>query len=274
MSPAPDVARQRADLPHEATGILDARTLARSHRRLAELLRPGLSVLDVGCGTGAITRGIAQAVGPHGQVVGVDVNPALIAQARRLHGDVPGLRFEVADVYTLPYEDTFAVVTAARVLQWLSDPRQALARLIAAAQPGGRVVILDYNHLRHRWEPEPPASFRHFYAAFLRWRADAGMANDIADQLPQLMAEAGLRQVQTTPQHEVARQGDPDFQSQAGLWAEVAASRGQQMVRDGYLTEAERQAAENDYRHWVQKEARLHQLYLLAVEGVRQGGQP
>ena len=97
--------------------MLDRRTLAADHRRLAQRLSPGLSVLDVGCGTGAITRGIAEAVAPGGHVVGVDVNDALVAAARREHGAVPGLSFEVHDLSRLPYRDAFDVVTAARVLQ-------------------------------------------------------------------------------------------------------------------------------------------------------------
>ena len=51
-----DVARRRAHMPEGTTAILDARSLATAHRRLAALLSPGLAVLDVGCGTGAITR--------------------------------------------------------------------------------------------------------------------------------------------------------------------------------------------------------------------------
>ena len=70
----------------------------------------------------------------------------LIAEARRLHGDVPGLSFETADVYSLLFHDLFDIVTAARVLQWLANPLAALQQMTAAAKPGGRVVILEYNH--------------------------------------------------------------------------------------------------------------------------------
>ncbi len=52
--------------------VLSRPTLERDHRSLAKLLQPGMSVLDVGCGTGAIIAGIAQAVGPSGRVVGMD----------------------------------------------------------------------------------------------------------------------------------------------------------------------------------------------------------
>ena len=61
--------------------VLDRRTLAGDHRRLAELLRPGQSVLDVGCGTGSITAGIAEAVQPGGEVLGLDRDADLLARA-------------------------------------------------------------------------------------------------------------------------------------------------------------------------------------------------
>jgi ubiquinone/menaquinone biosynthesis C-methylase UbiE len=56
-----DVARHRAAMPPGADRVLDRRTLARDQRRLAQLLAPGLAVLDVGCGTGVITRGAVEA---------------------------------------------------------------------------------------------------------------------------------------------------------------------------------------------------------------------
>ncbi len=258
-------------MPEGTSVILDARSLATANRRLAEILRPGTSVLDVGCGTGAITRGIAAAVGPGGRVVGVDVNPGLIARARQAHGGLPGLSFEVADLFSQPYRDEFDVVTAARVLQWLADPLAALRCLAGAAKPGGLVLVLDYDHERARWEPDLPESMRAFYAAFLRWRAEAGMDNALADHLPALFAAAGLGDVASTVQDEVSRRGDPDFAVRLGIWAEVAATRGHQTVADGAITEAERARAEAEYREWLSRDARSQTLYLRAVEGRRAG---
>ena len=264
-----DVARRRAHMPEGTTAILDARSLATAHRRLAALLSPGLAVLDVGCGTGAITRGIAEAVGRDGRAVGVDVNAAMIEKARAAHGGVPGLSFEVADAGALPFDTAFDIVTAARVLQWLADPAAAVRSMTAAAKRGGRVVVLDFNHEKAAWTPEPPASMRRFYAAFLSWRATAGMDNAIADHLALLFAEAGLAQIITTEQHDVTRRIDPDFEARAGIWAAVAASRGHQMVADGVISESERRSAEVDYRVWLGDGAESHAMYLLAIEGVR-----
>jgi ubiquinone/menaquinone biosynthesis C-methylase UbiE len=269
MPNAERTAQHRAHMPEGTQRILNARSLQTAHRRLAALLRPGLTVLDIGCGTGAMTRYIAAAVAPYGQVIGVDVNAALIAEARRVHGTVPGLSFAVCDVYTLPFRAAFDLVSAARVLQWLAHPLDAVRRLVAAAKPGGLVVILDYKHEKIVWYPPPPASMRLIYTAFLRWRAEAGMDNAIADCLADMCAQGGLINIVTTPQPEVTQRTEPDFVVRLGLWAEVAATRGHQMVADGVITEPQRVAAETESRAWLRDHAESQCLYLMAVEGTR-----
>ncbi|GIP39409.1 hypothetical protein J31TS4_26890 [Paenibacillus sp. J31TS4] len=264
-----ELSRKRAELSGDAVRVLNARTLASSHRRLAELVRPGHSVLDVGCGTGAITRGIAELAGPDGRVVGADTNAELIRQAREMHSQVPGLSFAKRDVFDLGFRGEFAIVTSSRVLQCVAQPGAALSEMREAAEPGGLVLVLDYNHEKLRLEPEPPASMQAFYGAFLRWRAEAGMDNAIADRLPALFRETGLKDIEVTPELERTERGDPDFAARIGIWAEVAASRGRQMVRDGYLTEPEREMAEREYREWVKETAVSQTMYLLAVQGRR-----
>jgi len=262
-------ARHRAQMPEGTEAVLNTRTLQNAHKRLAELVVPGMAVLDVGCGTGAITRGIAEAAGPAGRVVGLDVNEGLIEQARNLHGDVPGLTFEVGDVDALPYHAEFDIVTAARVLQWLAEPHQALNNMAAATRVGGRVVALDYNHEKAVWTPEPPPTMQVFYAAFLHWRSECGMDNAIADHLAGMFKDVGLRDVQTSAQHESTTEGDADFQTRMEIWQHVAQTRGLQMVEDGFIPEVTRRVAERDYREWCEFEAESQTLYLLCVEGVR-----
>ena len=268
--PEPDqTTRQRAHMPEGSQKILHARSLQMANRRLAALLQPGMCVLDVGCGTGAITRGIAAAVGPQGRVVGVDVNADLIAEAQQAYGDVSNLSFEAHDVYRLPFRDVFDIVSASRVLQWLSQPIDALRAMREAAAPGGRVVVLDYNHERAVWQPELPPSMQQFYRRFLQWRAEAGMDNTIADRLAELLEQVGLIDVIEHPQPERTTRCDPDFDVRTGLWADVAASRGHQMVQDGVMTEQLRALAEAEHRAWMREAAVSQDLYLLAVEGSR-----
>jgi 2-polyprenyl-3-methyl-5-hydroxy-6-metoxy-1,4-benzoquinol methylase len=233
------------------------------------MLQPGSTVLDIGCGTGAITGGIAAAVAPHGRVLGMDVHAGLVHEAARAHRHLPGLHFAIADVYHLPCREVFDIVSAARVLQWLAHPRAALQHMLLATKPGGTIVLLDYNHEKIRWHPSPPQSMQVFYRAFLRWRAEAGMDNALADHLAALCRAVGLTNVVVTPQHEVTERQAADFARRAGIWADVAASRGRQMVHAGVITEAQRLAAEQDYRLWLRDTAMSQSLYLLAVEGVR-----
>ena len=94
------------------------------------------------------------------------------------------------------------------------------------------------------------------------------MSNVVADRLEEWFREAGLGSVAVTPQHEVIRRGDSDFDEPILLWSKVAHSRGVQMVADGYLTEAERALAEKQFRSWAADSAVHQKHYLLCVEGV------
>jgi ubiquinone/menaquinone biosynthesis C-methylase UbiE len=262
------IAIHRARMPAGTERFLDARSLADAHRRLAELLRPGMTVLDVGCGTGAITEGIARAVAPDGRAVGIDVSRDLIARARERSKREANLSFELADVASLRGRTRrFDVATAARMLQWLADPRSALAAMASVVRPGGLIVVLDYDHLGTIWEPQPPASVSAFFAAFLRWRAQAGMDNEMAQHLPEMFEKLGLRDVRCTPQPEVARRGEPDFDVRVSLWGQVIDTRGHQIVADGFLSEADRTTAGKDFASWAGQRAQRQTLALAAVEG-------
>src|SRR5215831_5785110 len=103
------------------------RTAENSAAYLLSALRPGLALLDVGCGPGTITVDLARRVAP-GRVVGVDRAPEVVAQAGS-HARALGISIDlhVGDLYTLPFADaSFDVVHAHQVLQHLSDPVRAL----------------------------------------------------------------------------------------------------------------------------------------------------
>lgn len=196
------------------------------------------------------------------------MNHGLLQRAHERAAARPALRFARADIFAMPFGPAFDIVTAARVLQWLARPADAIAAMTRVTRTGGLVLVLDYDHEAIRWTPAPPASMTTFYAAFLAWRAQAGFDNAIARRLPALLASAGATAVQVTPQPETTTRTDPDFGTRAGIWADAAATRGHRMVADGFVSEADRQRAETEYRGWVEAEAESMTLHLDAVQGV------
>jgi len=167
----------RSPAPGDAPGILTARTLANGHPDLLALLRPGLDVLDVGCGPGALTIETARRVLP-GRVVGLDINREMLAAARQASppGALPNLAFREGDIREGGWDTEFDLVSATRVLQWIPDLERALAVMAAATRRGGLVVVRDYDHARARWL-SPPAAWTRFHLAFLDWRAQGGLDN-------------------------------------------------------------------------------------------------
>jgi ubiquinone/menaquinone biosynthesis C-methylase UbiE len=252
-------------MPAGSEAVLDRRSLHLDHRHLAGLLEPGLAVLDVGCGSGAITREIADAVAADGSVVGLDVNADLLEHARR--NPRPNLVYVHGDVRTFEWPDLFDVVTAARVLQWLADPAAALAAIARLTRPGGSVVVLDYDHTAISWEPPAPPSVERFYQSFLRWREDAGMSNRIAAQLEDLYAAAGLQGVIVADADEDADHGSSRIQ----LWGDVIAARGHQLVRDDYLAEELRRQAEREFSEWAASPTARQRMCLRAAIGLKPG---
>jgi ubiquinone/menaquinone biosynthesis C-methylase UbiE len=266
---APLRVSDHAYIPAEAMGILTARTLGNSHPVLLRLLRPGMSVLDVGCGPGTVTAEIARRVAP-GHVVGMDINPEMTRAAEESSppGEVPNLLFYTGDVCTSGWDGEFDIVNAARALQWIRDPELALGRMARAITPGGRVVVLDFDHTLATWS-DPPREWTRFYDAFLAWRAAGGLDNAIAKHLPALLQSAGLVAIKRTPQVTTVRAGDADFFRVAGLWRMVIESRGRQMVAASHLTEPEREAAFAAYTEWMKSEGATHTVHEACVIGRR-----
>jgi SAM-dependent methyltransferase len=111
-------------------------------------LKPGESVLDVGCGPGTDVFELESMVGPTGRVVGVDASSTMIDEARR-RATERGSRVElrVADAESLDLADsTFDAVRTERVLMHLGDPGRAIGEFVRVLKPGGRVVCVEPDH--------------------------------------------------------------------------------------------------------------------------------
>lgn len=175
------------------------RTAENSAAYLLPELRPGLDVLDVGCGPGTITADLAGHVAP-GRVIGIDTAREVLLKAAELAAGrgVDNVLYEVADVMALPYgRASFDVVHAHQVLQHLADPVGALREMRRVLRPGGVLAVRDADYGAMRWYPEVAGleEWRSLYCAVAR--ADGG-APDAGRRLLAWVREAGFEDVTAT----------------------------------------------------------------------------
>lgn len=256
-------------MPAGAHAVLSRRTVANSNTNLLRLVKKGNSVIDVGCGSGSITRDIVDLVGDTGFVKGIDTSEHLINLAHRDYAGITNLSFENADVNSYTPDREYDVVTSSRVLQWLANPQEVLHKMKNLLAVGGCVTILDYNHEKIEFEPAIPPSMKNFYDAFLKWRQDSGMDNRIVDNLENMFRRIGLKNITVEDQSEISVPEKTSFQAELTIWQIVAETRGIQLVKDSYITESERQLAIDEYKDWMENKAKRMKLYLKSVTGNR-----
>jgi SAM-dependent methyltransferase len=202
-------------------------SVLRSHRwRTAEnsaaFLLPHLAadarVLDVGCGPGTITAGLAERV-PHGHVTGLDSSGQVIAQARELAGGRPNLDFTTGDVYALEYPDgAFDVVLAHQVLQHLGDPVRALREMARVTRPGGLVAAREGDFGGMAWYPELPIMDEWLTLYKRVAHANGGEPNG-GRHLHVWAREAGLTDIASSSSNWTYAT-EPEREWWGGLWAE------------------------------------------------------
>jgi ubiquinone/menaquinone biosynthesis C-methylase UbiE len=106
----------------------------------------GARVLEIGCGTGAVTRAVAR----HGgvaQAVGVDPSPVFIARAEELASDMETVEFAVGDGRALQFaEGDFDVVVLHTTLCHIPQPESVLGEALRVLRPGGTIAICDGDY--------------------------------------------------------------------------------------------------------------------------------
>ncbi len=228
------------------------RTVENSAAYLIDRLRPGLEVLDVGCGPGTITADLAARVAP-GRVLGIDNAPEILDAARATASErgTDNVAFAVGDVYALEAPDaSFDVVHAHQVLQHLTDPVAALREMRRVCRPDGVVAARDSDYAAMTWYPGSPALDR-WLALYHDVTRSNGAEADAGRRLLSWARAAGFDDVRCSASTWCyATPGDREWWG--GLWADrVVESRfAEQAVTRGLAASEELEAIAAAFRAW------------------------
>lgn len=112
-------------------------------------IKPGMHVLEIGCGSGAYTTFVARSVGPEGAVEALDVQPAMLAQlekklSRPVFEDIQNITLHEADAYQLPFGNgELDLVYLITVLPEIPDQDRALREISRVLKPGGVLAVAE-----------------------------------------------------------------------------------------------------------------------------------
>lgn len=204
-------------------------------------LTAGQSVLEVGCGSGALLADLADAVGPTGRCMGLERDPDAVAVAQGVAENRSWVSITGGDLRTTDLGGPWDVIVARWVLSFLPDPADCITRLTKALAPGGALVVQDYNHDGVRLFPHSPAFTRTieaYRAAYARQGGDLW----IAGSLPAMMSTAGLTVSTIDPQVKAGPPGSPVWRWVERFLFEHLGSISAEVAAPDYLSPAERDA--------------------------------
>jgi ubiquinone/menaquinone biosynthesis C-methylase UbiE len=197
---------------------------------------PGMRVIDVGCGTGAIARRVAGRVAP-GQVVGLDREPDQISSARELAANRGvNLTFQLGRAEQLPYPDcVFDTAYCRFLLEHLHHPSRALAEMARVVRPGGWIRALE-------WEPDALVMYPNcpnvveVWQAIYRFQASTGVDPRVGRRLYALFQAAGLIDVHASTLAWSVTAGEPQaLQLYVSGAREIIRQTRPNLVRDKYI---------------------------------------
>lgn len=216
-------------------------------------LRSGMRLLDVGCGPGSITRGLAERIAP-GEAIGIDLSRETLAAARAEAADrgLDNLRYQEGSVYQLPFDDaSFDVAYAHQVLQHLREPAAALHEMLRVVRSGGLVAVRDVDWGTASYWPPDPWIERFVEVHFKTWYRNGGEPR-LGRQLRALFNAAGISDLQITAS--VWCYATP---AETAEWGESYAERlltspmGERAVEYGYASRADLEAMAAAFRAWA-----------------------
>lgn len=236
-------------------------------------LQPGMRLLDVGCGPGSITRGLAEIVAP-GQVVGLDMSSETLDAARRdaAARGLENLRYEIGSVYELPFPDaSFDAAYAHQVFQHLREREVALREILRVLRPGGLIAVRDVDWGTIAYWPRDPWIDQFIEVHERTWYQNGGEPQ-MGRQLRALFNGAGIADVRITASVWCyATRGETTEWGQSYADRLVASPMGDRPVEYGYASREDIQAMASALRAWSSHPDALWAFIHVAALGRKAG---
>ncbi len=208
------------------------------------------AVLDLGCGTGLVTRALAARAGFAGTVTGVDQNPEFLAAAQRLaasEGIGDRVAFVVGDAHDLDFPAAgFDAVVGHTLVSHVRDPLAVLVEAARVVRPGGTVAVFDGDYASLTFDCSNPSLGERMELAL---RSTIMSSPRIMRELPRLLPQAGLC-LAATQAHVYAEAGSSTFMlSLAETYAPLVATTSQLPAADvdAWLAAQRRSAADGTF---------------------------
>ena len=245
------------------------RTAEEAAAFLLPSLRPGMRLLDVGCGPGSITRGLAERVMP-GEAIGLDLARDTLEEARRdaAARGLTNLTFQEGSVYALPFpEASFDVVYAHQVFQHLRERDGALREMLRVLRRGGLAAVRDVDWGTAVYWPQDARLDRWIELHREAWYKNGGEPL-MGRRLRALFNAAGVDDLEitaavwcyATPEETIA-------------WGDAYADRlltspmGARLVEYGMVTRAELEGMAEAFRAWARHPDALWSFIHIAALG-------
>ena len=131
----------------------------------------GMRVLDVGCGSGDVTRLAGELVGPSGSVLGIDIDADTVRSARQRAAQlgVTNVAFDVGEAPSCAQPETFDALVARFLLMHQPSPADTLAEAARAVRPGGTIVVLE-SHMAGLLGAQHSYPHSDSYDEVVRWK--------------------------------------------------------------------------------------------------------
>lgn len=204
-------------------------------------IQSGMSVLDAGCGSGAITRRFARKAHP-GKVTGVDFDKTFLEYAKSIAADegIENVEYELGDIDNLSYPDgSFDLTYCRLVLMHVKDTVETIKELGRVTREGGIVAISDVDDDASILYPFMPTMMDN-WKKYGQWAKTMKMDRHIGRQLFSILSQAGLEGIKIIPISICITQETPEqLKMFLSVPVQLVEEAKEMLLKEGIITEDE-----------------------------------